>query len=62
MLRAMDWDFPPRGWGLYRMWAWHAKKICGALRALSLQIPPPNNPTSANVIIVSFTANIDNET
>ena len=32
-----------RGWGLYRMWAWHPQKFC----APSLQIPPSNNPRSA---------------
>ena len=41
-----------RGWGLYRLWAWHPQKFCGALRATSLQIPPSNNPRSATATVV----------
>jgi len=51
VLRAVDWDFPPREWGLYRMWAGHPQKFCGPLRAPSLQIPPSNNPRSATELV-----------
>ena len=41
-----------RGWGLYRMWAWHPQNFSGELRAPSLQIPPSNNPRSATVYYI----------